>query len=911
MNVEKRIAEIGERLSQRAKADLVEVLEGLSPVGGAESTFASRLEPTINDICSQLSDAFKQAVRSRLLPEAVKLSRAPGISAPTWPGSLAPSLGSGTGNVNLFMQQHHENDILGLGFAPGTAQPLRPDQGPPQGAASAAASTLLLGASAAASSASLAGSTPSGPLSGGGAALHPQESRFSFATFGVAPGSAASAEARRGTDGALGLGLGQPSPAPRGASYGGQASSGSGAMHTAESAPVDPLLFLGLDVGGGAGGLSRGVAHLSLGGAAAISPARAPSPGFASSLQLSSLRPGSSLDPGLAAPPVSLPGTEPLPMPRLGSASVPGAAPGGGYPAPTQQAKLAAVMAASQQQQQQASAAGTPMPVFNGAPGPNSGGAAGLQQAQAQLQALQRQQAAQAQSLQQRAGSYGGEAPYSNGNGSAALYAQQLQQQQQFMLLQQQYGAYGAAAQSVLNASRPGSFAPAPDGPRHSLDGALAGSYGLGPADLLQQAQQSYELQGLMFGSGTTGTGPGTGAGSSIGSASELQLQPQSGFGGDVGLGGGLLGPGNEYGMYGSGRAEAAPLPPMAGGGAARLSRGGPSPQGGPPPPPPPSSSVCGPRSSRSGAASASAASVGSAAADSRSSSFSAGQPNLMHLAGRPAGAPGAAAPGAAAGPAPGQVQSPAASDASGPTSGPLSMAAKLQQVASKPAPGQLLGPGVARLGTKPAGPLAGPATPGSTAAAAAAIAAKVPGDMPGRFRCLPPSVQARIHALTRDNHVVLLKDFDEKVLSKMTLLVDKFGASECLAMLDRIEEVLKGKAGRLANGPGYLDVSVSTRLDELKQRATGQVTPPEDYARSTLHSRIYAELRDLIGRHGFLQWHHFDQGIVNMLKKMPNATALERLNELAYHSFKNVDNPKSCIVSIFTTKPKYSSGAA
>lgn len=29
-----------------------------------------------------------------------------------------------------------------------------------------------------------------------------------------------------------------------------------------------------------------------------------------------------------------------------------------------------------------------------------------------------------------------------------------------------------------------------------------------------------------------------------------------------------------------------------------------------------------------------------------------------------------------------------------------------------------------------------------------------------------------------------------------MTLLVDKFGAGECLAMLDRIEEVLKGKVG-------------------------------------------------------------------------------------------------------------------
>lgn len=33
-----------------------------------------------------------------------------------------------------------------------------------------------------------------------------------------------------------------------------------------------------------------------------------------------------------------------------------------------------------------------------------------------------------------------------------------------------------------------------------------------------------------------------------------------------------------------------------------------------------------------------------------------------------------------------------------------------------------------------------------------------------------------------------------------------------------------------------------------------GQVTAPEDYARSTLHSRIYSELRDLIDQHAYLQ---------------------------------------------------------
>ena len=32
------------------------------------------------------------------------------------------------------------------------------------------------------------------------------------------------------------------------------------------------------------------------------------------------------------------------------------------------------------------------------------------------------------------------------------------------------------------------------------------------------------------------------------------------------------------------------------------------------------------------------------------------------------------------------------------------------------------------------------------------------------------------------------------QVISKMALLIDRFGANECLSMLDRIEEVLKGK---------------------------------------------------------------------------------------------------------------------
>lgn len=56
------------------------------------------------------------------------------------------------------------------------------------------------------------------------------------------------------------------------------------------------------------------------------------------------------------------------------------------------------------------------------------------------------------------------------------------------------------------------------------------------------------------------------------------------------------------------------------------------------------------------------------------------------------------------------------------------------------------------------------------------------------------------------------LKDFDEKVISKTALLVDRFGAGECLAMMDRIEEVLKGKVRPRGGGGRWLEASVSER---------------------------------------------------------------------------------------------------
>ncbi|GIL55883.1 hypothetical protein Vafri_11357 [Volvox africanus] len=1053
-----RLQDIAERLSTLAKAELYQVLEGIAPAG--EFSSLHRLDPLVNDIVLQISDSFKQAVTKRLLPEACKLigTRSAALAAaPPWVGAQAPqSPGPTSLSSNVKQHSHLENDILALGLAPGTGQPLRPDQGPPQDAASAAASSLLQGAVAVpspqqrhqsnlspppyTSSGNGGGGGGSGSGSGGTSAsvLHPPESRFAFANVnsdmrrrtaplspplgrdgsygsGAAGNAAAIADLVSSADPLLLLGLGENGA---GLGFDAGSSGGDGSAANGLTVNVDSFLLgsslagsIGSAVGSGAGGratpgaggsaggggvftpatspspsaLSRHLGALSLaagtpggssgGGAASASAAAArivatsissPSPNPSTPSPYASLplaiRPGSSLDPGLATPPLSLAGTEPL-------RGTPQALP------------------TSQQQQHQqldrlgaggemspltplgpggnAAAAAQPVPLFGGAPGPSPGGSHQLQQQQQLL--LRQQQAIQHQyvggtaaGLVREVGgmALNGNTSNSNGNAAAFQLQQQLHQvQAQYNLQQQQQDIndyqrqqYNLTQQQQLNALHyEGSgftpvstvrtaFATAPDGPRASYDGRSPSGY------VVQSMQVPYDVQVVYGGSGV-GTldlqqagamgdryaspgpgaaatavrgGPGAAGGSASPDYSIYSLTPLAG-----GVGGGMVVDVIRSGSSGGGNAAAATTMGMlqaaggagAGGfgsGIAGVVRGSGSPALALPASGTPGTAAG--RPSRSGATSA------GSVVDSCSSSFSAG--------------PQAAAPRRGSGnggstatvqsPFMMQPSSPPASDASGPSSAAsvstagvtagggggiaivkgggteaavtaadgsssLSMAAKLQQVASKPAPSPT-GGGSGRGSKGGAGP-------------------KAPADMPGRFRCLPPAVQARIHALTRDNHVVLLKDFDEKVLSKMTLLVDKFGAAECLAMLDRIEEVLKGKAGRLANGPGYLDVSVSTRLDELKQRASGQVTAPEDYARSTLHSRIYADLRDLITRHGFLQWHHFDQGIINMLKKMPNATALERLNELAYHSFKNVDNPKSCIVSIFTTKPKYVTG--
>ncbi|GFR45410.1 hypothetical protein Agub_g6786 [Astrephomene gubernaculifera] len=1116
-----RVQDVAERLSTTAKAEIYGVLEGISP--GSDLSSLLRLEPIVNDIVSLLSDAFKQGMTKRLLPEACKLLGArPGAmpSATSWPAPQ-PASGLGSSSLSPSTQHHivHDNDILALGFAPGTGQPLRPDQGPPQDAASAAASSLLLStATSPFSTQPPAPSSASASAAGGGGPpsfLPHDHSRFSFANvdddaatptrraihaaqssplrgsygggdasaladqslfLGLSPGGAAAADTRNGGGsfglGCLGSGLGLGLGAA--AAAGDLGSATSAPTSNGVTTPSDAAFLLGSHLagvagatgggrtgatptsassspspaaqssGGGGGGVSRQLAHLSLGQIGPMGQSQSQLPSLTSSphpssgvmlygghsLPSLSVRPGSSLDPGLATPPVSLPGTEPL---RGGA--------GGHHHSPLhqpsqhqQQQHLSGQLSGQLQQQQLHQqqhqfllggdgggggvggelgggmvAAGTPVPLFGGAPGPSpghgssGGGHAGLlQRQQRQQQQQQQQQHYQQQQQQQQ---FMASAAVANGNGAYPSLPQQQQQQLPYMQQQPQqqqlsYDNGGGYLSSTATPLTRTSYAAPPDGPRASIDGRPVAGGGSGlpytypqqPASAGEPPRSMYDMQQhLMYGdaspemqhhgfNGRVSPSPGgtlrrvPGMETSAGQYDMYGAAPAHGSGFAVGpreaalMGGGGqatgLGPGlgspMQPGVGVIGRPSGG-VSPSSAAGAAGGNGGGPSPAGG---------------RSTAGRSGGGAASVGSAAPDSsRSSSFSAGLPGggsgggggmvLMGPAsgsavlrrGSGGGAPSPSPPPMGAG-----HPSPPASDASGPCSsiaslggtsaagatagkgpgagvgdgaggtGPgvgMSMAAKLQQVASKPAPPAspaggrgarspaTTSPGMAGSGgsSAPGISFSGVvASPGGAATAMQAAAPtsppvsaiRAPADMPGRFRCLPPSVQSRIYHLTRENHVVLLKDFDEKVLSKMTVLVDKFGAAECLAMLDRIEEVLKGKAGRLANGPGYLDVSVSTRLDELKQRASGQVTAPEDYARSTLHSRIYAELRDLIARHGFLQWHHFDQGIINMLKKMPNATALERLSELAYHSFKNVDNPKSCIVSIFTTKPKY-----
>ncbi len=70
-----------------------------------------------------------------------------------------------------------------------------------------------------------------------------------------------------------------------------------------------------------------------------------------------------------------------------------------------------------------------------------------------------------------------------------------------------------------------------------------------------------------------------------------------------------------------------------------------------------------------------------------------------------------------------------------------------------------------------------------------------------------------------RPGCVLQIRDFDDKVVSKLSLLVDSWGVEQALAMLDHLEYRMRTKQGAMKNGPGYLDVAVCSHLDMLKVR--------------------------------------------------------------------------------------------
>ncbi len=76
-----------------------------------------------------------------------------------------------------------------------------------------------------------------------------------------------------------------------------------------------------------------------------------------------------------------------------------------------------------------------------------------------------------------------------------------------------------------------------------------------------------------------------------------------------------------------------------------------------------------------------------------------------------------------------------------------------------------------------------------------------------------------------------------------------------------------------------------------------------EEYAAHALSPPVLHELREAVSNNKWLEWDHLDQGIVQLIKKLPRDSAVEKLQEISYHSFKNVDNIKGCIMSILNSK--------
>ncbi len=343
------------------QVDICDLLAAFAPEGEL-----ARLEPLVNEACSQLGEAFRQTLLKRVLPEAFKVLSARngahggGPQTPAPPsfgygfagaqGGRVPGSGPQQAYALQQAQQHHQqqhyngqsqphgsfahqhqeptaslygtyngmqlpqqpggaaaaahaqqqlllalgqqrathlldNDLLALDLAPGTGQPLRPDQGPPRGVASAAAAQLL-GAAGPGGGSGLAGN-PGRAANGAAAGLGLQpplayaglggESRFAFASHDDPATATGLAALRRSLGAGSERAASEPSDASEAFLLGGQLAAACGAEPAAARTSRDGAAASGRSSAGGGVGLP-----------------------------LAALRPGSSLDPGLSGPPVAL-----------------------------------------------------------------------------------------------------------------------------------------------------------------------------------------------------------------------------------------------------------------------------------------------------------------------------------------------------------------------------------------------------------------------------------------------------------------------------------------------------------------------------------------------------------------------------------------------------------------------------
>ncbi|KAL6747073.1 hypothetical protein V8C86DRAFT_2920868 [Haematococcus lacustris] len=253
--------------------------------------------------------------------------------------------------------------------------------------------------------------------------------------------------------------------------------------------------------------------------------------------------------------------------------------------------------------------------------------------------------------------------------------------------------------------------------------------------------------------------------------------------------------------------------------------------------------------------------------------------------------------------PSPGGLHSSSASHASQVAAQLYNMAAVMSSAAAAAAAAANSGPGGAGPGGLNGG-LGLAASPGAARLLASSGGSLTAAGLPGRFKAWPLVVQQRVLDLVANNPILSLRDFDDKVTAKICTLVETYGKGEALAMLDHLEHRMRTKQGTMKNGPGYLDVAVCSHIDMLKaQGSSPKNIKLEDYSQQVLPPPVHKELVQAVTSNRWLAWEHFDQGVVQLIKRLPTASAVEKLQEISYHSFKNVDNIKGCIMSILNSK--------